>query len=202
MHIEVKLPDLTNLIDNEIGLISDITNDFKNSDSESKSKNSSNKSENSKWSSISIQNLNKLNDNIANPFEALANLMNKSNIINISTEPVTVKIPMIFAEDINSYVVYLNQWLDTNSVIVQEWSNALSTFKDSCEKEDTDAKKQACYDRAESYWKTFVEFEQVDWPRMMDQIYANLRILQEYRNFPFEIYEWIHVIDKYMSEIT
>ena len=36
---------------------------------------------------------------------------------------------------------------------------------------------------------------------MQDQIYANLMVLQEYRNFPFEIYEWIHVIDRYMSEI-
>ena len=37
---------------------------------------------------------------------------------------------------------------------------------------------------------------------MQNQIYANLMILQEYRNFPFEIYEWIHVIDRYMSEIA
>ena len=37
---------------------------------------------------------------------------------------------------------------------------------------------------------------------MQSQIYSNLMILQKYRNFPFEIYEWIHVVDKYMSEIA
>jgi hypothetical protein len=37
---------------------------------------------------------------------------------------------------------------------------------------------------------------------MQDQIYANLIILQKYREFPFEIYEWIHVIDTYMAEIA
>jgi hypothetical protein len=37
---------------------------------------------------------------------------------------------------------------------------------------------------------------------MTDQIYANLTILQEYRNFPFEMYEWIHAIDRYMAEIA
>ena len=41
-----------------------------------------------------------------------------------------------------------------------------------------------------------------DWKKMENQIYTNLLILQEYRNFPFEIYEWIHVIDRYMSEIA
>ena len=37
---------------------------------------------------------------------------------------------------------------------------------------------------------------------MQNQIYANLMTLQEYRNFPFEIYEWIHVEDRYVSEIA
>ena len=37
---------------------------------------------------------------------------------------------------------------------------------------------------------------------MQGQIYSNLMILQKYRNFPFEVYEWIHVIDRYMSEIA
>jgi hypothetical protein len=40
--------------------------------------------------------------------------MNESNIINISTETLNVKVPMIFAEDINGYELYLNQWLDIN----------------------------------------------------------------------------------------
>ncbi len=37
---------------------------------------------------------------------------------------------------------------------------------------------------------------------MINQIYMNIQTLQEYRNFPFEIYEWIHVIDRYMSELA
>jgi hypothetical protein len=37
---------------------------------------------------------------------------------------------------------------------------------------------------------------------MQNQIYANLIVLQKYREFPFEIYEWIHVIDRYMAEIA
>jgi hypothetical protein len=37
---------------------------------------------------------------------------------------------------------------------------------------------------------------------MQDQVYANLMILQEYRDFPFEIYERIHVVDRYVAEIA
>ncbi len=37
---------------------------------------------------------------------------------------------------------------------------------------------------------------------MVNKIYTNLMILQEYRDFPFEIYEWMHVIDRYMAEIA
>jgi hypothetical protein len=36
---------------------------------------------------------------------------------------------------------------------------------------------------------------------MLEQIYNNLRVLQEYRDFPFEVYEWVHVVDKYISEV-
>ena len=82
----------------------------------------------SKWNFISQEVLNKANANIANPFEALASLMNESNIINISTEPITVKIPMIFAEDINAYDVYLKLWITENEKILEEWSRLINSL--------------------------------------------------------------------------
>jgi hypothetical protein len=54
--------------------------------------------------------------------------MNESNIINISTEPLTVKVPMIFSEDINEYQFYLNQWLDENKDIMQEWKTMINSL--------------------------------------------------------------------------
>jgi hypothetical protein len=51
--------------------------------------------------------------------------MNQSNIINISTEPLTVKVPMIFSEDINEYEFYLNQWLEENQAILDSWKTML-----------------------------------------------------------------------------
>ena len=152
--------------------------------------------------SLSEKSISEFNDKIWNPFEALASLMNESNIINISIEPYTVKIPMIFSEDINAYQFYLNQYLEENAAIMQEWKNVLNTVKTNCSKEPTIEKQQACRAEADKNLSAFIEFEQWDWPNIVNRIYMNLMILQEYRNFPFEIYERIHVIDRYMSEIV
>jgi hypothetical protein len=53
--------------------------------------------------------------------------MNESNIINISVETINVKVPIVFAEDINSYELYLQQRLDTNQKIVDKWQLVLSS---------------------------------------------------------------------------
>ena len=49
----------------------------------------------SSFSDITNDNIKAYSESISNPFETLANLMNESNIMNISTEMLTVKIPII-----------------------------------------------------------------------------------------------------------
>jgi hypothetical protein len=85
-----------------------------------------------KWSNINYDNLKKINKSISNPFEALASLMNESNIINISTEPITVKVPIIFQEDIDSYWLYLQQWLEVNQDRMNRWKTLYETASASC----------------------------------------------------------------------
>ncbi|MBQ7073673.1 hypothetical protein IJM86_01115 [bacterium] len=38
--------------------------------------------------------------------------------------------------------------------------------------------------------------------QLQDQVYRNIQILQQYRDLPFQLYEWIHVLDRYINEIT
>jgi hypothetical protein len=158
-------------------------------------------SPNTNWSSINYDNLKALSNSISNPFESLASLLDESNIINISTEPITVKVPWIFAEDINAYGLYLQQRLEVNQEIMNQWSGLLSSFVTKCDSLN-DSERAQCIKNAKENLASFIEFEQVDWKKMQDQIYANLMVLQEYRNFPFEVYEWIHSIDRYLSEIA
>jgi hypothetical protein len=60
------------------------------------------------------------NDKLANPFEQLSKLFNQSELINIQTKTLTVKIPMIYSEDINAYEIYLRQWGDTQMEIIEK----------------------------------------------------------------------------------
>ena len=179
MHINIKLPDMEKLVDGEIWTIQNVSKNFRNvwkSDSDWFTKVDTWVASKLRWFSyINHDNLEKINETISNPFEVLAGLMNESNIINISMEPVTVKIPMIFAEDINEYSIYLQQWLDVNEKIIYGWESILD--------------------------KAQFEFAIQGWEKLQNQIYVNLMTLQKYRNFPFQIYERIHVIDRYMSEI-
>jgi hypothetical protein len=85
--------------------------------------------------------------------------MNESNIINVYTEPLTVKVPMIFSEDINEYQFYLNQWLEENQAIVQEWEDVLNAVKTNCSKKPVEEQAE-CRDRADEALGAFIEFEQ------------------------------------------
>ena len=210
MHINIKFPDISNVVDNEVQTLENISkniwsiweNEDGNDGDEEENNNKKKKGLVSYWSGITYDSMKEFNKSISNPFEALANLMNESNIINISMETINVKVPMIFKEDIDSYSLYLQMWLDRNEEILKEWESAFDTFTKACSKEETPEKQQACRDKRDQDLSSFIEFKNVDWARMQNQIYANLVILQKYREFPFEIYEWIHVIDRYMSEIA
>ncbi len=180
MHINIKLPDVSNLIGNEVQTIKNVKDNFKSIWKFDKSWYSKVETwiASKLWgfSYINTDNLQNFNKAISNPFEALASLMNESNIINITVEPITVKVPMIFPENINEYSIYLQQWLEVNEKILYDWASVLS--------------------------KSEFELALKNRERLQNQIYVNLMTLQKYRNFPFEIYEWIHVIDRYMAEIA
>jgi hypothetical protein len=85
--------------------------------------------------------------------------LNESNLINVSVEPVTVRVPRIFAEDINAYELYLQQWLEVNSDIINKWKNVLSPLVNNCSKIEDENKKVECYNTAKRNLDSFVEFE-------------------------------------------
>ena len=234
MHVDVILPDLSNLMDDELTTIKEISwkfweidimwpdysnlidwekesfgglwsmfddyaewaRDFKVSTGALLSG-----GKDSKWSWISNQTVRDLNNKIGNPFETLATLMNESNLINITIEPLTIKVPMIFSEDINEYEFYLEQWLEENEAIMGEWESVFNWLIADCDKRPID-EQESCRAKVSSDLGAFVEFRNTDRPKMVNKVYNNLIVLQKYRDFPYEIYERMHVIDRYMSEIA
>jgi len=47
----------------------------------------------------------------------------------------------------------------------------------------------------------FLKF-QSDFDVLTESVQKNIRILEEYKKFPLDLYEWIHVLDRYMSEVS
>ena len=80
------------------------------------------------WKRNAQEKLDDFSQTIANPFESLASLMNQSNIINITTEPLVVKVPMIMNDDIASYSLYLQQWVDENKSILNERTTVINSL--------------------------------------------------------------------------
>jgi len=47
----------------------------------------------------------------------------------------------------------------------------------------------------------FIDF-QTNTKQLTNAVRQNIRVLEEYKKFPFEIYEWIHVQDRYLAEVS
>ncbi|MDR2416475.1 MAG: hypothetical protein LBD75_07990, partial [Candidatus Peribacteria bacterium] len=259
MHISLRRPDFNKLgkeIKNIGTLVSQAETSIREKSQEisnnaqinSKALNSSNNKNKALFADTKYAQLSTLieqtNDQIANPFEQLSKLFNQSELINIQTKTLTVKIPIIYSEDINAYEIYLRQWGDRQQEIIEErkkrpesllgvclnmigdekplrqqgdkTAKEKAAIKQSekirCEKlsetdrtKDTACKVIACEEKiqpiiTEAENKVLKLFR--DYENTLDSINANILTLQEYRNFPFELYEWIHVIDRYLAEIA
>lgn len=149
MHITIKLPDLNDLL-KEAESLGNITRAMAVGDGEKvegvagmavNSRDGLKKIKNINMRSLTnsikrydqlAQELSSMNNQIANPFEQLSLLFNESKLINVNTKNLTIKIPMIFQEDINSYEIYLRQRADTNSKIAQERLNIVTAVGDLC----------------------------------------------------------------------
>ena len=169
MHVLIKFPDMSNLLEREAQTMKSVSQniwniwndgeDFRRIDPVSN------------WTDINYDNLTKFNRAISNPFEALASLLNQSNLVNISMQTLNVKIPMIFKEDIDAYEFYLQQRLEENQEIVERWNEILKTLVDKC---DDEPDPVACRQQRNENLSSFIQFQEWDWKKMQNQIYANL----------------------------
>jgi hypothetical protein len=223
MHIEIKRPDITEMVKQEKDALNDILSNINTNNKESDTLQKdldTTKTATSKNGILEVyKNLSatveKFNDKIANPFEELSLLFNKSNLININTKNLNVKIPMIFAEDINAYEIYLRQWGDTNAQIIEEWKVLIESISNTClnkdlltnnkeaieNSESLQQKQKECSEEVKKKLQEMIQFTN-DFDRILDRINENILTLQEYRNFPFDLYERVHAIDRYVAEIS
>lgn len=164
-------------------------------------------------------------EKLSNPFDQLSKLLGDNELLSFSTKTVDIKIPMIATEDINAYNVYLLSRIEKNQKIVNQWETMVQELLPLC-MEETPTTWMAKYLTEENLtgknlfnkikdntklWKCgTVELEKFkvifnfinNFEHLTDQIYHNIQVLQQYRELPFQLYEWIHVLDRYITELT
>lgn len=145
-----------------------------------------------------------------NPFKELQELFNNTELVNISTQNISIRIPRIYSEDIEAYENYLLTRYEDNSTTLSWWIASAEAAVTSCKKESkensetdskTDSKKaahcKAIEDAQAKLLKLTNKFDKI-WP----QIFQNVQTLEAYKRFPLQIYEWMHITDKYLWDIS
>jgi hypothetical protein len=70
--------------------------------------------------------LSNMSDAVNNPFDAVISMFDAVPLVKLHTRDVNLKIPMVYSEDVENYVNYLNTWLGTQMKILRRWIYALS----------------------------------------------------------------------------
>ena len=138
----------------------------------------------------------------ANPFKDLQELFNNTELVNIRTQRIQIKVPWIYSEDIEAYKNYLLTWYEDNSTTLNWWIATAESAVANCKKADkTNPEKAKHCQLVESAQSKLLrlsnKFEKI-WP----QIFQNVQTLEAYKRFPLQIYEWLHVTDKYLWDIS
>ena len=137
-----------------------------------------------------------------NPFEKLQSFFNSKELVNIRTQKIHVKIPWIYSEDIEAYKNYLLTWMETNGEVLKAWEWIIEKSISSCQRQQQGnwSKKADCSKLQTA--KTQILQIQTKLDKTSEQIYQNIQTLELYKRFPLEIYEWLHVSDRYLTEIS
>ena len=64
-------------------------------------------------------------DTVNNPFEQVSKLFAQTPLIRVTTQDLTIRVPMIYAEDINRYKAYLSGRVTRNRDILISWQNLI-----------------------------------------------------------------------------
>lgn len=61
---------------------------------------------------------------ISNPFDAIGGMFQNTPLINVNTRNINIQVPFVGQEDITRYQSYLNDWMERNQQIMQDWNMA------------------------------------------------------------------------------
>lgn len=56
-----------------------------------------------------------------NPFEAIQEIFKEVPLVNIDSKDITIEIPAITSDDVNTYVNYLSLWVEKAEKTTADW---------------------------------------------------------------------------------
>ncbi len=142
-----------------------------------------------------------------NPFEKLQTFFNSKEIVKISSQQLNIVIPRIYSEDIEAYANYLKTRYETNKEVLESRVKITSAAILSCEAELKDLKGEN-FNNKQKECKALQESKnqlmqmQAKFDKTSEQIFQNTQTLELYKRFPLEIYEWLHVSERYLGETS
>jgi hypothetical protein len=103
-------------------------------------------------------------------------------------------VPWIWKEELERQINYLKTWLERNKNIIKQWESYGYSAAWKCSElypDDADKQKQC-----EQIYANALKVK-----KFVDSVQKNLEILRQYRDFPLQLYQYMHLLDKYLSEI-
>lgn len=142
-----------------------------------------------------------------NPFEKLQTFFNSKEIVTISSQQLNIVIPQIYSEDIEAYANYLKTRYETNKEVLESRVKITSAAILSCEAdlkdlkgENFNSKQKEC--KALQKSKNQLMQIQAKFDKTSEKIFQNTQTLELYKRFPLEVYDWLHVSDRYLEETS
>ena len=146
-----------------------------------------------------------------NLFAEMKTLFNQSEIVSVRTQDIFIKVPRIYGEDIEAYKNHLLIWKDTQWATLLAWKARIEQVYNTCPAALEKLKKswdQAAFEKKAKECKLAQEAAQKvikltqDFNKISEQIRENIVILDKYKRFPLELYEYIHITEKYIAELS
>lgn len=153
------------------------------------------------WSLLAQENSTKVSNYLSlytsNPIEKLQAFLNQSDIMNVSTKDVVIDIPWIYLEDINKLKWTYKAWLERNTIIIERREQFGQDIANTCQSNTNQFEIENCNIQADNILQFTTQLGQFE-----RSIRQNLQVLDEYANFPMELYELIHTYDKYLDSVN
>ena len=138
--------------------------------------------------------LKELSKQLSNPFKELKALLNQIPLVKVQEKSVVLNVPWIWKDEIDKQIAYLETWLERNKEIIKKWQEFYSSAAGECEKlyPNNPNKQKECK------W-LYANALKVN--SFVNSIQKNIEILEQYRNLPLQLYQYVHLVDRYFKQV-